>query len=74
MSESKQRLKAVTIVKIDEMLAQTYELELEAGKLIGVRQLTRAEDLPAVAIGLAQRELWNQYRQNREVPSVKVKL
>jgi hypothetical protein len=73
MSESKQRLKAVTIVKIDDMLAQTYELEIEDGKLVGVKQLTKAEDLPAVAIGLAQRELWVQYRSNREVPSVKAK-
>lgn len=73
MSEPKQRLRAVTVVKIDDLLAQTYELELVDGKLVSVRQLTRAQDLPSVAIGLAQRELWAQYRINREVPSVKTK-
>ena len=72
MSESK-RLKAVTVVKVDDMLAQTYELELENGKLVSVKQLTRAQDLPSIAIGLAQRELWAQYRQNKEVPSVAAK-
>lgn len=72
MSETK-RLYAVTVVKIDESLAQSYALTLENGKLVEVKQLTRAEDLPSVAIGLAQRELWAEYRINREIPLVKAK-
>lgn len=72
MNETK-RLYAVTVVKIDETLAQSYALTIENGKLVDVKQLTRAEDLPSVAIGLAQRELWNEYRLNKEVPSVKTK-
>lgn len=69
MSETK-RLHAVCVIKKDEMLAQTYALEIENGKVVEVRQLTKAEDLPAVAIGLGQKQLWHGYRTNREAPSV----
>lgn len=67
MSETN-RLHAVAVIKKDELLAQTYALVIEGGKVVEVKELTRAEDLPAVAIGLGQRHLWAGYRTNREVP------
>ena len=69
MSETK-RLHAVAVIRQSEMLAQTYALEIENGKVVEVKQLTKAEDLPAVAIGLGQKQLWHGYRTNKETPSV----
>ena len=72
MNESK-RIEAVCVIKTDELLCQSYALTIENNKLVSMRQLTRAEDLPSVAIGLAQRDLWSQYRVNKEKPDVKTK-
>lgn len=41
------------------------EEALPCGEIVSWSELTRARDLPAVAIGAAQRILWNQSRTNR---------
>lgn len=61
------RFKAVTVVRTDNLLCKSYELEIVDGVVVSAVQLTRAEDMPAIAIGHAQRSLWEQYRHNRDL-------
>ena len=67
------KIYAVCVVKREDTLCESFALTIENDRVIAVSPLTRAQDLPAVAIGLAQRDLWAQMRINREVPSVKSK-
>jgi hypothetical protein len=57
--------KAYYIAKTAPILALAYELEIVDGIVIGKKQISRAEDLPATAVGIASKELWKQY-QNAE--------
>lgn len=60
------RLQAVCVVRSGEMLCKAFSLSIENGVVVEMEELTRAEDMPAIAIGQAQRLLWTQYRENKE--------
>lgn len=62
-------LEAVCVVKVNELLCKSYALTIVDGIVQEAKELTRAEDLPSVSIGLAQRALWAQMRVNRDVPA-----
>jgi hypothetical protein len=66
-----EKLHAVCVIKTDDILCRSYSLTIENGKITDVAQLTRSDDLPAVSIGLAQRHLWYQMRNNKEIPHAK---
>jgi hypothetical protein len=63
------RVFAVCVVKSGDLF-ESYSLTIDQGKVTAINSLTRAQDLPAIAIGLAQRDLWVQARSNRELPNV----
>lgn len=62
------RLEAVCVVRSGDMLCKSFALDIVDGVVVNAKELTRAEDLPSIAIGHAQRLLWTQYRKNREIP------
>ena len=56
---------AVAVWKTDSFLAEAVELTIVDGIVVSTRRLNRAPDLPASAVGQAQRTLWNQFQTNR---------
>lgn len=62
------RLEAVCVVRSGDMLCKSFALDIVDGVVVAAKELTRAEDLPVIAIGHAQRILWAQYRNNRAAP------
>ena len=63
-----QVLQAVCVVKTGDLLCESYALTIVDGRVTNASPLTRAEDLPIIAIGLAQKLLWSQMRVNRCAP------
>ncbi len=52
---------ALLIEKTAPFLAVAHELTIENGIVIDKKVVSRAEDLPAAAIGAASKQLWKQY-------------
>lgn len=55
-----------TFTTSDSFLCEAIELEIVNGVVVSHKMLTRAPDLPAVAIGAAQRQLWGSMRANKQ--------
>lgn len=67
--KKKEVFEAVTIVRTTELLCKCFKLTIEDGRVIESVEITRADDLPGIAIGHAQRSLWYQYRHNKHANS-----
>ena len=67
-SRIKKTVQAVCVVKTGENLCQAFNLTIVDGEVVSTTQLTRADDMPQIAIGLAQRTLWGQMRLNKDLP------
>lgn len=60
-----EKIEAVCIIRSSEITCRTFRLMIEDGRVVSSEELTRARDVPAIAIGHAVNRLWAQYRNNR---------
>ena len=61
-------LKACAVFKTDNgqnFLCEAVELEIVDGVVVAVTRLNRGPDLPASAMGNAQRVLWSHFKSNK---------
>lgn len=59
---------AVASFKVGELLADSVELQIEDGIVIGTKRLCRGSDLPSMAIANAVRRLWSTYKTQKGKP------
>lgn len=57
-------MKATSVYKTSRLLAESVELTIVDGVVTAVKLLTRAPDVPAVAVGHASSSLWQNMRDN----------
>jgi len=61
-------IQAVCVVKTGDILCKSYSLTIVDNVVVSSTEITRAENTPALAIGVAQHLLWAQWRVNRDLP------
>lgn len=53
---------AITAAKIDGILTESYELNIEGGVVVSVSRLTKAPDVAASSVGRAAQRMWELIR------------
>jgi hypothetical protein len=53
---------AYLVEKVAPILAVAYELKIVEGIVISKTEVSRAADLPATAVSLLDKKLWEQFR------------
>lgn len=54
--------KSIAVFKVDDLLTLAVELEIIDGKVVSIKNVSRAPNVPASTIGAGNKNLWDQAR------------